>query len=157
EDARGRARGAGLQDPARQRDPDARTRPGLIGRSARNNMTDYDAIDFFRGNECIADPYSYFSWLRGQCPVQRESHHDVMMVTGYQEAGAVYNATARFSSCNPPTGPSPGFSVSLEGDDVSALIEQHRHELPFADQILPFDPPKHTAHRGLLMRLITPK
>ncbi|HEX2737298.1 MAG TPA: cytochrome P450 [Acidimicrobiia bacterium] len=120
-------------------------------------MTDYDAIDFFRGGELIADPYPYFEWLRAQCPVQRERHHGVMMVTGYDEAIAVYNDTDTFSSCNSPTGPFPGFPVPLEGDDVNALIEQHRDELPMSDQLLTFDPPIHTAHRGLLMRLITPK
>ena len=120
-------------------------------------MTDYDAIDFFRGNELVADPYPYFEWLRAQCPVQRERHHGVMMVTGYDEAIAVYNDTDTFSSCNSPTGPFPGFPVALEGDDVSALIEQHRDGLPFSDQLLTFDPPMHTAHRALLMRLITPK
>ena len=56
-------------------------------------LTDYDAIDFFRGDELVADPYPYFDWLRAQCPVQREQHHDVMMVTGYDEAIAVYNDT----------------------------------------------------------------
>ena len=82
-------------------------------------MTDYDAIDFFRGDEFVADPYPYFEWLRAQCPVQREPHHGVMMVTGYDEAIAVYNDTDTFSSCNSPTGPFPGFPVPLEGDDVS--------------------------------------
>ena len=53
--------------------------------------------------------------------------------------------------------PFPGFPVPLEGDDVSELIEQHRDELPLSDQLTTFDPPKHTAHRALLMRLITPK
>ncbi len=120
-------------------------------------MTDYDAIDFFRGGELVADPYPYYEWLRAQCPVQRERHHGVMMVTGYDEAIAVYNDTDTFSSCNSPTGPLPGFPVPLEGDDVNALIEQHRDELPMSDQLLTFDPPVHTAHRGLLMRLITPK
>ena len=120
-------------------------------------MTDFDAIDFFRGDELVADPYPYFDWLREQCPVRREPHHDVMMVTGYDEAIAVYNDTATFSSCNSPTGPFPGFPVPLEGDDVSARIEQHRVELPMSDQLLTFDPPLHTAHRGLLMRLMTPK
>jgi cytochrome P450 len=120
-------------------------------------VTDYDTIDFFRGDELIADPYPYFDWLRAQCPVRREPHHGVMMVTGYDEAIAVYNDTDSYSSCNSPTGPFPGFSVPLEGDDVNSLIEQHRHELPMSDQILTFDPPQHTAHRALLMRLITPK
>jgi cytochrome P450 len=120
-------------------------------------VTDYDEIDFFRGRELIDDPYDYFDWLRSQCPVQRESHHEVLMVTGYDEAITVYNDSSTFSSCNSVTGPFPGFPVPLEGDDVTALIEAHRHELPFSDQILTFDPPVHTAHRGLLMRLITPK
>ena len=120
-------------------------------------MTDFDATDFFRGDQLVADPYPYFEHLRAQCPVQREPHHDVVMVTGYDEAVAIYNDTARFSSCNSVTGPFPGFPVPLAGDDVSALIEQHRDELPFADQLPTFDPPKHTAHRALLMRLITPK
>jgi cytochrome P450 len=120
-------------------------------------VTDYDAIDFFRGNDLVSDPYPYFDWLRAQCPVRRERHHDVVMVTGYDEAIAVYNDTETFSSCNSPTGPFPGFPVALEGDDVSALIEEHRDALPMSDQLLTFDPPLHTAHRALLMRLITPK
>ncbi len=121
-------------------------------------MTDYDAIDFFRGSELVADPYPYFEWLRSQCPVRRERRHDVMMVTGYEEAIAVYNDTDTFSSCNSPTGPFPGFPVPLDGaDDIRDLIEQHRAALPMSDQLLTFDPPIHTAHRALLMRLITPK
>jgi cytochrome P450 len=118
---------------------------------------DFDAIDFFRGDELIVDPYPYFAHLRDACPVRREPKHDVVMVTGYDEAVAVYTNTTTFSSCNAVTGPFPGFPVPLEGDDVSELIEQHRDELPFSDQILVMDPPKHKAHRGLLMRLITPK
>jgi cytochrome P450 len=118
---------------------------------------EYDDIDFFRGNELIVDPYPYFDHLRSGCPVQREPNHGVVMVTGYEEAVSVYTNTSTFSSCNAVTGPFPGFPVSLEGDDVSDLIEQHRDELPFSDQITTMDPPKHKAHRGLLMRLITPK
>ena len=120
-------------------------------------MGEFETIDFFRGNELVVDPYPYFDYLRDKCPVQPEPHHDVVMVTGYDEAVSVYTNTATFSSCNAVTGPFPGFPVPLEGDDVSDLIEQHRDELPFSDQITVMDPPKHKAHRGLLMRLITPK
>ena len=35
-------------------------------------IIDYDAIDFFRGDELVDDPYPYFDWLRDQCPVRRE-------------------------------------------------------------------------------------
>jgi cytochrome P450 len=118
---------------------------------------DYDAMDFFLGTALVDDPYPYFDFLREQCPVRREPHHDVVMVTGYEEAVAVYNDTDAFSSCNSVSGPFPGFPVPLVGDDVSALIDAHRDELPMSDQIITMDPPVHTAHRTLLMRLITPK
>jgi cytochrome P450 family 150 subfamily A5 len=118
---------------------------------------EFENGDFFRDDSFVPDPYPYFHELRERCPVHREPHHDVVMVTGYEEAAAVYHDTATFSSCNAVTGPFPGFPVPLEGDDVSDLVELHRDELPFSDQLTTFDPPKHTDHRALLMRLITPK
>ena len=120
-------------------------------------MTDFDSIDFFRDESLLEDPYPYFEHFRSQCPVRREGHHDVMMVTGYEEALAVFRDLQNFSSCNSVTGPFPGFPVPLEGNDVSDLIEQYRDQLPMSDQLPTLDPPKHTDHRGLLMRLITPK
>src|SRR5246500_4090326 len=114
-------------------------------------------MDFFRGSELIADPYPYYEALRQNCPVTREKHHDVTMVTGWEEACAVLNDAETWSSCISVTGPFPGFPVPLEGDDITELIEQHRDELPFSDQLPTLDPPTHTNHRSLLMRLITPK
>ena len=120
-------------------------------------MRDFETIDFFRDDGPVADPYPYFEALRSECPVWREPHHDVVMITGYDEAIQVYNDTETFSSCLSVTGPFPGFPVPLAGDDISDLIEEHRDALPMSDQLPTLDPPVHTAHRGLLMRLITPK
>jgi len=120
-------------------------------------VTDYAAADFFRDESLLRDPYPYFDFLRGQCPVYRESQHGVVMVTGYEEAAAVQADAGRFSSCNSTFGPFVPFPVPLDGDDVSAAIDQHRYELPFSDMIPSLDPPEHTARRGLLMRLITPR
>ena len=121
-------------------------------------MTDeLETLDFFRDDSLVPDPYPYFEALRQRCPVVREPNHDVVMVTGHDEAAAVVGDAETFSSCNSVTGPFPGFPVPLEGDDVSRLIEEHRDELPFGDQLTTMDPPLHTAHRALLMRLITPK
>lgn len=117
----------------------------------------FDAIDFFRDEELLRDPYAYFDALRSECPVRREPHHGVVMITGYDEAVDVYNDTERFSSCTSVTGPFPGFPVPLEGSDVSELIAKHRDELPMSDQLPTMDPPMHTDHRAILMRLITPK
>ncbi len=120
-------------------------------------MRDFDEIDFFRDDDVVVDPYPYFESLRSVCPVAREPHHDVVMITGYDEVMAVYNDAATFSSCTSVTGPFPGFPVPLEGDDISAIIEEHRDQLPMSDQLPTLDPPTHTEHRALLMRLITPK
>ena len=123
-------------------------------------MTDVDAVNFFRDDEMVANPYPYYEALRGECPVRREPHENVVMITGYEEATAVLNDTATFSSCTAVTGPFPGFPVPLDeyaDGDISDLIAEHRDSLPMSDQLPTFDPPTHTDHRGLLMRLITPK
>jgi cytochrome P450 family 150 subfamily A5 len=44
-----------------------------------------------------------------------------------------------------------------ENDDISELIEAYRDQTPFHDQLPTMDPPVHTAHRSLLMSLITPR
>lgn len=120
-------------------------------------MIDVDTVNFFTSRDLVVDPYPYYDALRARCPVAREPHHAVVMVTGYEEALAVYRDSERFSSCTAVTGPFPGFPVPLEGDDISDLIEAHRDELPYSDQLPTFDPPRHTRHRGLLMRLLTPR
>jgi cytochrome P450 len=89
--------------------------------------------------------------------VWREPHHGVAMITGYEEALEVYHDTTTFSNCNAVAGPFANWPVPLEGEDISEIIEKYRDELPFSDQLPTFDPPKHTAHRALLARLITPK
>lgn len=123
----------------------------------RDARPDFGSVDFFTDPSLVDDPYPYFDFLRAQGPLFREPHHGVAMVAGYDEAVEVYKDTKSFSSANSVTGPFPGFPVPLEGDDVSDLIEKHRDELPFSDQLPTFDPPKHTAHRALLMKLITPQ
>jgi len=121
-------------------------------------MTDVDSVDFFMDRDVVADPFTYLEALQARCPVVREPHHGVWMVTGWEEASEVAGDAERFSSCISVTGPFPGFPVPVEGrDDVPELIAAHRDELPFNDQLPTLDPPVHTDHRALLMRLITPK
>src|SRR6478735_3917158 len=119
--------------------------------------SDFDGVDFFRTRSLYQDPYPYYDYLRDHGRVWREPQHGVVMVTGYEEAIAVLNDTATFSNCNTVSGPFARFPVPLEGDDITDIIETYRDILPFSDQLPAFDPPKHTAHRALLMRLITPK
>ncbi len=134
-------------------------------------MTDFADVNFFRDREVQDDPYPYFDWVRDQGPVWQEPRYGAFFVTGHPEAMEVYTDPASFapaaspdeaasgtwSSCNAVSGPFVKFSEPVEGDDITDVIVRCRHELPFSDQLPSFDPPDHTAHRHLLMRLITPK
>src|ERR1700730_3277613 len=120
-------------------------------------MSDFEAANFFTDDSIHVDPYPYFDHLRQLGPIRQERHYGVYMVTGYDEAITIYNDAVNFSSCNTVAGPFTKFPVPFQGEDVSEIIDEYRDELPFSDQLPSFDPPKHTAHRGLLMRLITPK
>jgi cytochrome P450 len=120
-------------------------------------LTDWTTIDFFNDQSLVDDPYPYFDQLRGQCPVQPLAHHGVVAVTGYDEATEVYRDTETFSSCNSVVGPFAMFPVPLEGDDVGALIDRHRDQLPMHEHMVTMDPPDHARERALLMRLITPR
>jgi cytochrome P450 len=130
-------------------------------------MTDFATVNFFSDRAVQDDPYDYFDWVRAQNPVWREPHHGMFIITGHPEAMSIYSDPASFpphdvaagtySSCNVVSGSFVKFSEPFEGDDVSDVIVRCRNELPFSDQLPAFDPPNHTAHRHLLMRLITPK
>jgi cytochrome P450 len=125
-----------------------------------DNVHEFEAHDFFRGDRFISDPYPYFDYLRAQSPVVREPHQGIVMVTGYNEALEVYNDPVRFSSCMSTTGPFAGCPIPLKGhenEDISGLIEEYRDKTPFHDQLPTMDPPVHTDHRSLLMSLITPR
>jgi cytochrome P450 len=121
-------------------------------------MADFATTDYFSDESVAADAYPYYDFLlTGGRRVWREPYHGVVMVAGHEAGLAVMRDTASFSNCNIVAGPNFGFPVELTGDDVTDVVAAHRDELPMGDQIIAFDPPKHTAHRALLMGLITPK
>ena len=120
-------------------------------------MTGPENLDFFTDESLVSDPYDYYDAIR-RCPVWREPEHGVVMVSGYDEAVAVQrDADHNFSVCNIVSGPWSGMPLESDSDDVSDLIERHRHRVTFSDYFISFDPPKHTAHRSLLSRLFTPR
>ena len=120
-------------------------------------MENIESIDFFADQSLVEDPYPYFEALRAECPVLPLPHLGIVAVTGYDEASEVYRDPNTFSSCNSVIGPFATFPVPLEGDDVGAIIDQFRDQLPMSEHMVTMDPPDHTRERALLMRLITPK
>src|SRR5262245_34189433 len=121
------------------------------------STSDFDAIDYLKPGPYYQDPYPYFDYLRQRAPVWREPHHGVVMVTGYDECVEVYRDSTTYSNAALMAGPFARWPVPLEGDDISEIIERYRDQLPLSDQLVTFDPPKHTVHRALLGRLITTK
>ena len=119
-------------------------------------MSDFESVDFFTDASLIPDPYPYFDDMRQRCPVVSQPEQGVVAITGHQEALAVYKDPA-FSSCVSVAGPFSGLPFEPEGDDIGALIEQHRSQIPMSEHIVTQDPPEHTRTRGLLNRLLTPK
>ncbi|MDH6194541.1 cytochrome P450 [Mycobacterium frederiksbergense] len=120
-------------------------------------MTDFETVDFFTDASLIPDPYPYFDHLRSKCPVVHATPFNVVAVTGYDEALAVYKDPA-FSSCVSVAGPFSGLPFGPgDTDDVTELIERYRGQVPMAEHITSQDPPVHTRTRGLLSKLITPK
>jgi cytochrome P450 family 150 subfamily A5 len=119
---------------------------------------DIDGIDY-TDPSLAPDPYRHLDHLAAHCPVYREPHHGVVMVTGHEEAITVLKSPDLFSSATLIAGPDPWALLPErpDGDDITEFVNAHRAYLPQNDQIVTADPPAHTAQRALLMGLITPK
>ncbi|MFT4233678.1 MAG: cytochrome P450 [Microbacterium sp.] len=114
-------------------------------------------VDFFTDAQIAEKAEPYFDYMLEHHPVYREPKYGVVIVTGYEEALQVYHQPDVYSSINRTGGPVLDLDFELEGDDLSDLLEKHRSSFPTNDQIVTFDPPRHTDHRAILMGLITPK
>jgi cytochrome P450 len=117
---------------------------------------DFDSVDYFADPSIVADPYPYYEWLRGQCPVYHDPNRGVM-ITGYDEALKVMADNDAYSRVNTVGGPVPGLPVEPQGDDISDLIDEYRDIFPLGHQVVTLDPPEHERHRHLLTRLLTPR
>jgi cytochrome P450 len=122
----------------------------------RGCPVDFEAVDYFFDQSLVPDPYPYYDHLRSQCPVLPATPHGVVAITGHAEALAAYKDPA-MSSCVAVAGPFPPLPFTSEGDDISALIEAHRAEIPMAEHVVTMDGDLHSKTRGLLSKLITPK
>jgi cytochrome P450 len=120
-------------------------------------MTDLASVDYFSDQAVAQDPYEYLDYLRSQGPVFQEPHHGVVAVTGYAEVMAAFKDIDSFSAVNAIGGPFPPLPFKAEGDDITELIEAHRHLFPINEHLVVMDPPAHTRARSLLSRLLTPK
>ena len=120
-------------------------------------MNRYEQSNFFMDLSLVDDPYPFFEHLRSKGPVVLLSAHNVAAVTGFEEALQVHLDTEHLSAANSVTGPLPPLPFEPDGDDITAQIEAHRAQMPFGEDVLTQDQPRHTPLRSLMMRLFTPR
>jgi cytochrome P450 len=112
--------------------------------------------DFFTDPELIRDPNPYYAALREIGPVVREPHHGVFLISGVEEILAVYADHASFSAVVAPLGPFVKLPTPAEGETLADVVANRSDEIPLSGQLFTLDHPKHTRHRALLTKLLTP-
>src|SRR5262245_66399476 len=100
--------------------------------------------DFFTDREVLQDPIPYYRALRARGPVVREPHRGVFMLSRMDEILEVYTDHERFSAVVAPLGPLVKLPEPAAGERIADVIERRRGEIPMGDQIMTFDPPRHT-------------
>jgi cytochrome P450 len=112
--------------------------------------------DFFTDPGVLQDPLPYYAALRERGPVWQEPHKGVFMLSGIEEILEVYADHERFSAIVSSLGPLVKLPQPAAGESWAELVARRRHELPMGDQLISLDPPRHTRHRALIGRLLTP-
>src|ERR1700742_3010294 len=106
--------------------------------------------DYFTDRVVLKDPYDYFAELYSKDPVYQPKIRDVMFVTGFDEANEILRNTEDFSSVIAVTGAGVPLPFKPVGDDISAQIEEHRHEVSGSGILVTYDGQTHTATRSLM-------
>jgi cytochrome P450 len=112
--------------------------------------------DFFTDPELLQDPTPYYAALRERGPVWREPNRGVVVLSGIQEILEVYADHEHFSAIVATLGPLLPLPKPEEGESWAEVIERRRGEIPMNDMLPSLDPPRHTRHRALVGKLLTP-
>jgi cytochrome P450 len=112
--------------------------------------------NFFTDPVVLQDPIPYYVALREHGPVWREPHKGVFLISGIEEILEVYADHGNFSAIVAPLGPLVPLPQPDPGESWAELIERRRSEIPLGNTIVSLDPPRHTRHRALLGKLLTP-
>jgi cytochrome P450 len=120
---------------------------------------DYATVDYFSETSLIDNPDPYYDFQLAHGPVWREPHYGMFVVSSYDAVASVLRDPETFSSCNAFSGPFASLPEGAASDDgdITETIRAARHVFANSESLVTFDPPEHTAHRGLMMRLLTPK
>ena len=122
--------------------------------------------------DVVDDPYPLAAVLRRECPVFREPHYNVLVVTRYDDLIDVARRPQDFSSILAAYGPSrrrpgPGTGRALHhraacrrsgsGAEGPGGRAPGRIPADLQDQLQHVDPPLHTRHRRIVNRWFSPR
>jgi cytochrome P450 len=112
--------------------------------------------DFFTDPELLQDPTPYYAALRECGPVWREPHQGVFVLSRIEQILDVYSDHEHFSAIVATLGPLVKLPEPDAGESWAEVIERRRSEIPMAEMLPSIDPPRHTRHRALAGRILTP-
>jgi len=116
-----------------------------------------EELDYFSDYSILRSPFQYFDRLRERGPAAWLEDRQLVMVTGFQECLDILGNDQDFS----PVVSNPGACLeplpfTPEGDDITAQLEAHRHEIPQSDLMTGLEGERHRASRSLISSLFTP-
>ena len=112
--------------------------------------------DYFTDRSVLLDPYDYFEEIFSRGPVYPLQTHDALMVTGYEEAIEVLRNDRDFFSTISLPGAAAPLPFQPEGDDITAQLEAHRHEIFGSNLLTAYDGERHFNLRFVASRIFTP-
>jgi len=112
--------------------------------------------DLLTDPELIQDPTPYYAELRKRGPVVREPHRGVFLISGIEEIHTICGDHRSFSAVVAPLGPFIEIPEPADGETLADVVANRCDEIPLSGQLFTMDPPKHTRHRTLLNKLLTP-
>lgn len=119
-------------------------------------MTTLLEQDYFSDFDILKNPWPWFEAVRALGPVARITGHDILVVTGFDEAIAILRDAHNFSSVIAPQGPTLPLPFVPEGDDIAEELESRRQQFGGGELLVAYDDRQHQASRALLNRLFTP-
>lgn len=113
--------------------------------------------DYFTDLTVLKDPYDYFEEFRAKGPIAQSEQHNMLVVTGFDEALEILKNTRDFSSINAPQGAGVPLPFEPEPGKINEQIEAHRDQILGGSLIVTYDGDNHTRTRTMLNRLFSPK
>jgi cytochrome P450 len=112
--------------------------------------------DYFTDLSVLRDPYQFFREMASRGPVFHSDIHDLVFVSGFEEALEVLRNNDDYSSVISTGGPVAPLPFEPVGDDITDQIEAFRDVIATTNLLVTYDGSRHAASRSILNRMFVP-